>query len=110
FATDAWEPPTDYSRANGLVEEIRQAQFEYAELKRLEEESRPTDERTHEPSDPIALPVEVHQTQQPRQSAPKKAAPKKKAPAKRPKKSDNQFNNPIRIAPIARSVNLERVE
>ena len=34
FATDTWEPPTDYSRANGLVEEIRQAQAVGAALGR----------------------------------------------------------------------------
>jgi general secretion pathway protein D len=109
FATDAWDPPTDYTRANGLVEEIRQAQFEWEENERLREESKPSEERGHAPSDPIALPVDA--TTQPQRRAPKKApkkAPRRKAKPKTKKKSENRLpGEPIRILPIARSVNLE---
>ncbi len=56
FATDQWKPPTDYTRANGLLEDIRQAYFEIEEAKRLEEELRPREFPEHIPSDPIDLP------------------------------------------------------
>lgn len=114
FATDTWEPPTDYSRSNGLVEEIRQAQLEWKENKRLEEESKPSAPMEHEPRDPIALPVDVSDTTPPGRGAP--AAPKaptKRAPKKVPprsKKRSENLDDPIRIAPIARSVNLPQVE
>jgi general secretion pathway protein E len=39
FARDAWEPPRDYTRANGLVEDIRQAYAAIEERERLEAES-----------------------------------------------------------------------
>ncbi|HEY6727307.1 MAG TPA: type II secretion system secretin GspD [Polyangiaceae bacterium] len=116
FATDTWEPPTDYSRANGLVEEIRQAQLEWTENKRLELESKPTDTLEHQPSDPIALPVDVAgaagQPQRAPTPAPAAPAPAAPAPAKkkgtgRPKKTENDLDS-IRIAPVARSVLVER--
>lgn len=56
FATDQWKPPMDYSRTNGLVEDIRQAFFEVEELRRLEEELKPREVHEHVPSDPIDLP------------------------------------------------------
>src|SRR5690606_12736748 len=56
FATDRWEPPTDYARSNGLVEEIRQAYFEMDERLRLEEELRPRELHEHAPGEPIDLP------------------------------------------------------
>ncbi len=107
FATDQWEPPKDYSRANGLVEDIRQAQFELDELDRLEEESKPAESLGHDPTDPIELPVDVQSG--PERKAPK-AKPKKRGSRKSRKKSENDVGNPIRIAPIARSVIVERVE
>jgi len=56
FGDSAWEPPKDFSRANGLVEDIRQSQIKIAEKRRLEEESKPKSTRTHEPGQPIAMP------------------------------------------------------
>lgn len=56
FATDRWEPPMDYTRSNGLVEDIRQAYFEQAERQRLEDELRPRELHDHSPSEPIDLP------------------------------------------------------
>ncbi|MDI3292167.1 type II secretion system secretin GspD, partial [Polyangium sp. 15x6] len=56
FGDSDWEPPKDYARANGLVEDIRQSQIKMAERARLEEESRPKGTRVHEPGQPIAVP------------------------------------------------------
>jgi general secretion pathway protein D len=59
FATDQWEPPTDYTRANGLVEDIRQAYFEIEEAARLEQELRPRELHEHVPGEPVDLPSGV---------------------------------------------------
>jgi general secretion pathway protein D len=56
FGDSTWEPPKDFERANGLVEDIRQSQLQVAERQRLEDEARPKDRRTHEPGQPIAIP------------------------------------------------------
>jgi hypothetical protein len=47
----------DYSRSNGLVEDIRQSILLQEERARLEEEGRPKKPLTHEMSAPIALPT-----------------------------------------------------
>jgi len=57
-----WQPPRDYARANGLVEEIRQAFAEMAEQRRLELEGMPSDAKTHQPTEPLDLPVDVAPT------------------------------------------------
>jgi general secretion pathway protein D len=54
-----WQPPHDYARANGLVEQIRQAFAQMAEQRRLELEGMPSDAKTHEPTEPLDLPVDV---------------------------------------------------
>lgn len=51
-----WDPPRDYSRANGLVEDIRQSMLTEEERARLEEEARPKRPMTHEMGEPIAIP------------------------------------------------------
>jgi general secretion pathway protein D len=51
-----WEPPRDFSRANGLVEDIRQQILAQEEKVRVELESKPKARRTHEPVAPIPLP------------------------------------------------------
>ena len=51
-----WEPPRDFSRSNGLVEDIRQSILDEDEKQRLIDESRPKGPRTHEPSEPIPVP------------------------------------------------------
>lgn len=56
FGDAEWEPPKDYSRANGLLEDIRQSQIKVAEKARLEEEAKPKGPRSHEPGQPIAVP------------------------------------------------------
>jgi general secretion pathway protein D len=56
FGDSEWEPPRDFSRANGLVEDIRQSIIKEADRARIEEEAKPKGPRTHEPGQPIALP------------------------------------------------------
>jgi general secretion pathway protein D len=56
FGTTKWEPPNDFSRANGVVEAIRQSMLTSREKARLERETRPRAPKTNEPVEPIALP------------------------------------------------------
>jgi general secretion pathway protein D len=60
FSGTDWQPPRDWSRTSGLVEDVRKAFFEIAEQARLEEESKPRETPLREPSDPIALPGDVN--------------------------------------------------
>ncbi len=125
-ASDDWTPPRDFERANGLVENIRQAHMDMAERRRLELESQPREEVGHPPSAPIALPVSIAPkptTGTRRQPVKKKPVPKKKAAPRRqtnPKaparpattRQRSELGSPIRINPIARNVGgaVERVE
>jgi len=59
FSTEAWEPPRDYTRANGLVEDIRQAYFKLDERERLEEELKPRQLHEHQPGEAIDLPTNI---------------------------------------------------
>jgi len=57
FADDReWSPPRDWSRTNGLVEDIRQSLLEEDEKIRLFEESKPKGPRAHDPGEPIPVP------------------------------------------------------
>lgn len=120
FATDDWKPPTDYARANGLVEDIRQAQFEIEEQQRLEDELKPRELHEHAPSDAIDLPAAVKAGGSGGAPAPAPARPRRgpqggapaaqpPAPAAPPPRTGMNAE-PLRIAPIARNVTVERVE
>jgi general secretion pathway protein D len=52
----SWQPPKDYRRANGLVEDIRQSLIQQDDRARIEAETRPKAKKTHEPVTPISLP------------------------------------------------------
>jgi general secretion pathway protein D len=51
-----YQPPHDYSRSNGLVEEIRQGFLSVEERRALDELTRPKDVKTHEPGQPLEMP------------------------------------------------------
>ena len=51
-----WQPPHDFSRANGLIEDIRQAMIDQVEKARLEADRAPKAVKRHAPGEPIALP------------------------------------------------------
>lgn len=127
FSGEDWKAPHDWSRTSGLVEDIRKAFAEIAEQDRLEQESKPRENPPREPSDPIELPSDVHGVgaaapQSPasapvgpgRRTAPAgavPAAPTPAAPPPPPPPSPQGSNEPaFRINPIARSVNVDRVE
>jgi len=52
-----YEPPKDYSRTNGLLEDIRQSYLDIDEQRRMEELTRPREMKTHEPGQPLELPA-----------------------------------------------------
>jgi general secretion pathway protein D len=117
FESPDWRPPHDWTRTNGLIEDIRKAFTEVEEQAALEEESERDDLGEREPSPPIELPTSVRESASPSltPAAAPKATPAKKAPAKPAaprrntgKRGENE--SPIIINPIARSVNVERVE
>lgn len=119
FATDRWEPPMDYSRSNGLVEDIRQAFFAMDEQARLEEELKPRELHEHAPSDPIDLPSGLKQEGRPGAAPP--TAPAKKPARPKPAKKKGALDSiqeektasaapPLRVAPPLRSLEAPEVE
>jgi general secretion pathway protein D len=54
-----YEAPKDYSRTNGLLEEVRQSYLQVDEDRRLEEIMRPKEQRGHSPGQPLELPTTV---------------------------------------------------
>jgi len=90
FATDSWDPYMDYSRTNGLVEDIRQAYFTIDDRQRLEDELRPRELHDHDPGEAIDLPSNLKGGPQARP----KAAPKKAPPARAPKKAEFESSPP----------------
>ncbi len=57
FSDDtAYEPPKDYSRTNGLLEDIRQSYADVEDERHLEEMTRPEGMKKHEPGQPLELP------------------------------------------------------
>ncbi len=140
FTGNDWSPPRDYSRANGVVEDIRQAYFRLEEQERLLRESEPT-KRAHAGTAPIALPEvptssSAHTTgAQPAAAAPAGAGaplvPQNRTPVATPpagaaptpvpatpqpfrtrRRAPQQgaLEAPVVVQPMARSVNVERAE
>jgi general secretion pathway protein D len=112
----AWEPPRDYARTSGLVENIRKAYDDLDERLRLQAESQSPVKREHEPSEPIDLPAGIRRGggggaapgPAPAVQPPKPALPPK--PRARPRPRTENDNSPVRINPVARSVNFEQTE
>jgi general secretion pathway protein D len=118
FSDVDWKPPKDWSRTNGLVEDIRQAYLKVDAEEEIEKESKSyQDTGERPPSDPIELPTSVREgnsselVAKPKGAAPKPAAaPARAAPARRGGGRRGELDSPIIINPIARSVNVERAE
>jgi general secretion pathway protein D len=54
-----YEAPKDFSRMNGLLEEIRQSFREVDEQRGLEDFRRPSEQKTHSPGQPLELPTSI---------------------------------------------------
>ena len=82
FSKDTeYEAPKDYSRANGLLEDVRKSYSEVEEQRRLEDLMRPREMKTHEPGQPLELPAPVGAGGVGNTSAARPAAPAGNAPA-----------------------------
>ncbi len=123
FTTEAWEPPKDYARSNGLVEDIRQSYFDLDERERLEEELKPRELHDHEPGEAIDLPTNLKGTSKPKRgSRATPPPPPKQGKSKRRKKrgalvrddvltADASASSPnLRVAPPLRSIMPEQTE
>lgn len=116
-----WQPPRDYSRTNGLVESIRKSFLALAMQRRLREEILPVEEKTHVPTKPLDLPVDIGPKSAPptRRTAPK-TSPKtpSRASSRRKRSSLHQKRKapssreqvPLQIRTAARRVGVGRVE
>jgi len=104
FSTDAWKPPADFSRQNGLVEEIRQAYFAVDEEERRESELTPREYFNHEPSDPIEPPAGVKEGGGKGGKSRPAAAPKtgQVTPTTAPPAKDKSNDDPLHTSPLPR--------
>jgi general secretion pathway protein D len=139
FSDQEWSPPRDWSRTNGLVEEIRKSYAEIEEDRRTELESTTSNEVERGLSEPLELPGAPRvggaggnvpdaagrgrrvpttppaappggAAPPPSPQAPAPAPPPAPPPAPAPPTGQNDSDSTLRINPIARSVNVERVE
>jgi general secretion pathway protein D len=107
-----YQPPHDYSRTYGLLEDIRQSYRTIEESKILDEATRPKEVRGHEPGEPLEMPATIHVTVAGASSAPAAAAttpadanaaePKPEEPAA-PRRGARPPN--LNVTPAPRGVN-----
>lgn len=57
FSGQPWTPPVDFSRARGLVHQMRAAEQKVAGERKLEELRAPRDVKEHVPQEPLEMPV-----------------------------------------------------
>lgn len=114
-----YDPPKDFSRTNGLLEDIRQAMLDVLERRRLVEEAKPREERTHRPGQPIEwVPTRASDTGSGTSGPPKGATPAPATPPSAPPASPPQSTNvetlkrasPVVVTPPARSISTEGVK
>lgn len=101
-----YEPPKDYSRMNGLLEDIRQSYLDVDDQRRLDELTRPREMKTHSPGQPLELPAPMSAGGP---AAPTKAGgPAPPAPAPQGGGENAPAAPPMNVAPAPRS--LEKIE
>jgi general secretion pathway protein D len=105
--TSDWEPPRDYTRTNGLVEEVRKAFFEIEERERLEQEGLPEEEKFHEPSQPLELSADVSPGRGGGGGGTKATGTKTRKTKKKVRRKRSELGEPIRVQPFARALNVE---
>jgi general secretion pathway protein D len=129
FSGEDWTPPRDWTRTNGLVEDIRKSYADIAEAERLKLESEQLPNAEREPSDPLELPgtpktgaAAADDGRRNRRAPAPQTGPQTPAPGTAPAApaappppqptghNDSPEESPIRVTPIARSVPVERVE
>jgi general secretion pathway protein D len=99
--SNEYKPPKDWSRTNGLIEDIRQAYHAIEEKKRLEDIARPRTPKTHEPQQPLEMPHNVRQPP----AAPAVPTP---PPGAQPGGGRPEGAAPLNVNPALR--NVEKIE
>jgi general secretion pathway protein D len=94
-----YKPPKDWSRTNGLVEDIRQSYFSLDERKRLDEITKPRELKTHDPQRPLEMP---QGTGRPAGAAPGGAT------ITNPQVAPGGATPPVNVNPAVR--NIEKIE
>ncbi len=105
-----YEPPKDYSRTSGLLEDVRQSFMEVEDQRHLDDLMRPREMKTHEPGSPLELPAPVGEVPvgaAPAAPAPA-TAPAPAAPAPAPAATPPGTQPPLNVTPPPRSV--EKIE
>ncbi len=105
FSDDTeYQPPKDYSRTNGLLEEIRESYLQIDEKRVLEELTRPTEVKTHDPGQPLELPAPTTGSPDDAPAPPPAGSPTPVSPPGAPTPPPPNLN----VAPPPR--NVERME
>jgi general secretion pathway protein D len=99
-----YEAPKDYTRTNGLLEDIRQAYMEVDEQRRLDDLTRPREMKVHSPGQPLELPLPIGGETS---AGGARGGPAPPAPAP-PSAADNNGAPGLNVAPPPRS--LEKIE
>jgi len=99
-----YKPPKDWSRTNGLVEDIRQAYYHLEERKRLDEITRPRELKVHDPQRPLEMPQGVTRPSGGGSAPPQTITPGGTAPPSAPGGS----TPPVNVNPAVR--NIEKIE
>ncbi len=97
-----WKPAKDWSRTNGLIEDIRQSYFSLEERKRLDEITKPRELKTHEPQRPLEMPQGL--TPRPGGAGAPGASPTNPVPME----NRGGATPPINVNPAVR--NIEKIE
>jgi general secretion pathway protein D len=114
-----YEPPKDYSRANGLLENVRQAYLNVEERRHLDDLTKPREVKTHTPGEPLEMPASVHSAAaassggEPEEGAAPARPATTPARERRNRETSGENNNdgngapPVNVNPPARSVDRQ---
>jgi general secretion pathway protein D len=93
-----YQPPHDYSRTYGLLEDIRQSYRSIEESKILDEATRPKEVRGHEPGEPLEMPA-IHLISAAGGAAPAPEANAEHEKAEKSEKPEGPAGRGPRVAP-----------
>lgn len=96
-----YNPSKDWSRTNGLIEDIRQSYLKLEERRKLDEIARPKTPKTHEPQHPLEMPQNVRPAGGAGGPATTPAIPQ-------PNPASGGANPPVNVNPAVR--NIEKIE
>ena len=98
-----YKPPKDWSRTNGLIEDIRQSYFGLEERKHLDDITKPKEIKAHDPQRPLEMPQNVRPSSVPATSNTPHTTPTPSTTSNPPAGSP-----PVNVNPAVR--NIEKIE